>query len=104
MLAFLLAFVTLPAFAQTVEVKGKVVDDSKVGLPGVSVVAKGTTTGTITDFDGNYVLSVEKGTILVFSFIGFQNQEIALGETVGENAHETGSGLRAGIVGATERR
>ncbi len=45
-------------------------------LPGVNVVVKGTTIGTVTDFDGNYSLQVENGSTLVFSFLGFKNQEV----------------------------
>lgn len=56
------------ALAQSITVKGQVLDaKSKEPLIGVSVLEKGTTNGTITDFDGNYVLNVAKGRILVFS-------------------------------------
>lgn len=49
-------------------------------VPGVNVVLKGTTTGTTTDFDGNYRLSVpEEGGILVFSFIGMETMEVDIG-------------------------
>src|SRR5690606_24236992 len=61
-------------------VKGTVVDAaSSLGLPGVSVVIKGTSTGTTTDFDGNYSINVpsEEGT-LQFSYVGFTTQEIAI--------------------------
>ncbi len=61
-------------------VTGKVVDESNMPLPGVAVLVKGTTTGIITDFDGNYALDVpEGGEILVFSFVGFQTQEVVIG-------------------------
>lgn len=45
-------------------------------IPGVSVMEKGTTNGTSTDFDGNYTLSVAKNATLVFSYIGFLTQEV----------------------------
>lgn len=49
-------------------------------LPGVGVIIKGTTTGTSTDFDGNYSLDkVKVGDVLVFSYVGFKNQEITVG-------------------------
>lgn len=47
-------------------------------LPGVSIVIKGTTFGTTTDFDGNYTLKVKKGDALVFSYIGFNKKEITV--------------------------
>lgn len=56
------------------------VSDAKGSLPGVSVKLKGTTTGTVTDVNGKYSLTVPDGTgTLVFSFIGFTTQEIAIG-------------------------
>lgn len=55
-------------------------EEDDYGLPGVTVVEKGTTNGTVTDFDGNYSLTVSSGeAVLVFSFIGFQTQEITVG-------------------------
>ena len=58
---------------------GKVTDDAGEGLPGVNVVIKGTTTGVTTDLDGNYRLSVDDGVTLVFSFVGFETQEVQTG-------------------------
>ena len=57
---------------------GQVIDNNNMPLPGVSVVIKGTTAGTITDFDGNYNLNTElsDSTLLVFSYVGFKTQEI----------------------------
>ncbi len=62
-----------------VMVKGKVTDESGVGLPGVNVLLKGTSTGTITSADGNYQLEVPSldGT-LIFSFIGFEKKEVPI--------------------------
>ena len=58
-------------------VSGTVLDTYKMGVPGASIVEKGTTNGTITDFDGNYTLTVSnKNATLVFSFIGYKTQEI----------------------------
>lgn len=57
-------------------VTGKVVDKMGDALPGVSVVVKGTTVGTVTDIDGHFSLLVEPGSRLVFSFIGMVSQEI----------------------------
>jgi TonB-linked SusC/RagA family outer membrane protein len=76
-----LAFV-LCSWAQERTVSGKVsaVEDGSA-LPGVNVVVKGTTNGTVTDSDGNFSLSVSGANqTLVFSFIGLQTQEVAIGE------------------------
>ncbi|MDX9882379.1 MAG: TonB-dependent receptor [Prolixibacteraceae bacterium] len=62
-------------------VSGKVTDSSSAPLPGVSVVIKGTTNGTITDFDGKYTLAnVPDNATLVFSFVGMKSQEITIGD------------------------
>ena len=60
-------------------VSGKITDDTGEPLPGVNVVIKGTTTGTQTDLDGDYRLSVDDGAILVFSYVGFETQEVEVG-------------------------
>ncbi|WP_159523589.1 TonB-dependent receptor [Sunxiuqinia indica] len=65
---------------QPKSVSGNVTDDSGKPLPGVTVVVKGTTTGTITDFDGNYTIDkVPANATLVFSFVGMRTQEIEVG-------------------------
>ena len=64
------------AFAQNA-VSGKVTDASGEPLVGVNVLVKGTTTGAMTDLDGNFALSVPKNAILVFSSIGYTTQEVA---------------------------
>jgi TonB-linked SusC/RagA family outer membrane protein len=64
------------AFAQTGQISGTVVDEANTPLPGVNVVIKGTTDGTTTDSDGTFKLSVPGNATLVFSFIGFQTQEL----------------------------
>jgi TonB-linked SusC/RagA family outer membrane protein len=62
-------------------VSGKVIDDSNVGLPGVSVVLKGTQRGTTTDKDGEFQIEVpeKSGAVLVFSFVGYVMQELEIG-------------------------
>ncbi|CAE7322907.1 unnamed protein product [Symbiodinium sp. KB8] len=60
-------------------VTGRVTDDSGEGLPGANVLVKGTTTGTQTDLDGNFRIEVEAGTVLVFSYVGFETQEVSVG-------------------------
>ncbi|PCH69859.1 MAG: SusC/RagA family TonB-linked outer membrane protein [Bacteroidales bacterium] len=66
--------------AQSREVSGVVTSaDDGLSIPGVSVIVKGTTIGTTTDFDGNYSLNVpEDGKILIFSFVGMTTQELEI--------------------------
>lgn len=80
-LAFVLCMVVLPkVFAQQITVTGKVTDSTNEGMPGVNVQIKGTATGTITDFDGNYSINVpDSKSTLVFSFIGYVTQEVVVG-------------------------
>ncbi|MEM8565196.1 MAG: SusC/RagA family TonB-linked outer membrane protein [Bacteroidota bacterium] len=67
------------ALAQ-ISISGRITDAGDgSGLPGVNVVEKGTTNGTVTDFDGNYTLSVSDGASIIFSFVGYVTQEIAVG-------------------------
>ncbi len=79
MLGFLVLFISVVSFAQGGQIiTGTVTDESGISLPGVSIVIKGTTVGTITDLDGNFSLkTTNDNTVLVFSFIGFTNQEIS---------------------------
>jgi len=65
-------------FSQEMQVSGIVTDNTGLGLPGVSVFVKGTTNGTVTSMDGDYSIKIDKanGELLVFSFIGFDTQEV----------------------------
>lgn len=80
-----LAFVTLllitsVAWSQSRSVSGKVISgDDGTGLPGVNIIEKGTNNGTVTDVDGNYSVSVPENATLVFSFVGYASQEVAVG-------------------------
>jgi len=66
--------------AQQRTVSGTVTDDSGLPLPGVTVLVKGTTRGTVTNADGNYTLAnIPENAILVFSFVGMRAQEIEVG-------------------------
>ncbi|PKQ68085.1 hypothetical protein BZG01_04840 [Labilibaculum manganireducens] len=66
--------------AQTKQITGTVTSaDDGIGMPGVSVVIKGTSSGTSTDIDGKYVLSVQSSDILLFSFVGMTPLEITVG-------------------------
>ncbi len=78
-LGLFLTLLTFTLYAQDGTVSGVVSSEAEGPLPGVNVLVKGTTTGTVTDLEGNYRLSVPEGTdTLVFSSIGYANQEIAI--------------------------
>jgi len=70
--------------AQERKISGTVMDEKGEGIPGVNVLIKGTTIGTITNMEGVYQLNIAnaKDAILVFSFIGFENQEVAIGNSL----------------------
>jgi TonB-dependent SusC/RagA subfamily outer membrane receptor len=75
----MLLFITGWLNAQTVTVQGNVTDATDNSpLPGVNVVLKGTTQGTITDVDGNYSIKAEMGETIVFSFIGMDPKEVVV--------------------------
>lgn len=78
---FLLVFLagilmSVQAFSQSITVNGVVKDKTGEAVIGANIVVKGTTNGTITDFDGNFTLQANKGDIIVFSFIGYKSQEL----------------------------
>jgi len=62
-----------------INISGKVTDENNEGLPGASVVLKGTTTGTTTDLDGNYSLIVDENATLVISYVGYEQLEVGVG-------------------------
>lgn len=75
MIALLLPMIALGQ--EPPAITGTVLDAYNMGIPGVSIVEKGTTNGTITDFDGNFSLTAtHKNAVLVFSFIGYKAQEV----------------------------
>lgn len=69
---------TLMGYAQQITVKGTVKDASGLPLAAASVVVKGTSHGTATDFDGNFELTANKGAVLVVSSLGYKNQEVTV--------------------------
>ncbi|MDO4163599.1 MAG: TonB-dependent receptor [Bacteroides sp.] len=79
LVTLLLLFMLFPlgVYAQQIQVKGRVIDEAlKEGIPGANITVKGTGTGTVTDVDGNYSLTVDKNATLVFSFIGYVEQSV----------------------------
>ncbi len=76
---FFLLGIALTVFSQNIQIKGVVVSgQDNEPLPGVNVVVKGTTNGTITDLDGQFVLSVPSDCVLLVSYVGYKGQEIAV--------------------------
>ena len=74
-----LLFLSLGIFAQQ-NVSGLVTDTQGNPLPGVNVIIQGTSIGVSSDFDGNFQINAENGQILVFSFIGYNDQKLLLME------------------------
>ena len=72
----LILILSTSVYAQQVTVTGKVTDETNMGLPGVSVLVKGGKKGTTTDFDGNFEISVSASKTLIFSYLGYQAQEM----------------------------
>jgi TonB-linked SusC/RagA family outer membrane protein len=73
--------IPLASLAQDRQITGVVTDNDGNVLPGVNVVLKGTSNGTVTDVDGRYTLTVpESGAVLTFTFIGLETQEIAVND------------------------
>ena len=71
----------IPAFAQQggKKITGQVIDENKEPMIGVSILIVGTSTGTVTDFDGNYTLNVPQGNKeLQFSYVGYETKIVAL--------------------------
>ncbi|WP_302323886.1 SusC/RagA family TonB-linked outer membrane protein [Bacteroides congonensis] len=75
-------FLSIGAFAQQIAVKGHVKDTTGELVIGANVLVKGTTNGTITDFDGNFMLNVPKDAILSVSFVGYKTAEVKAAPTV----------------------
>lgn len=78
-LTLLLALVVQLTFAQQKTITGTVTDDTGLPLPGANVIIKGTSSGTQSDFDGNYSISASVGQTLTFSYVGFETQEVKVG-------------------------
>lgn len=75
-LFFLIAF-SINSWAQKTQVSGVVTDQTKLSVPGVNVVVKGSKDGISTDFDGKYKISAKPGDVIVFSYLGYKTLEVA---------------------------
>ena len=75
----LLLFCSAAGYAQKITVTGTVfADQPQAPMIGLIVKEKGTNNGSITDFDGNYTIQVEKNAILEFSYMGYETSEVAV--------------------------
>ncbi|RSK45691.1 SusC/RagA family TonB-linked outer membrane protein [Hymenobacter perfusus] len=97
------------AAAQTRTVSGRVTDAAGTGLPGVTVLERGTSNGTSTATDGSFTLSVQPGATLVLSSIGFETQNLVVGDrtsvaaTLKTAANELGEAVVVGYGTQTKR-
>ncbi|WP_348799959.1 SusC/RagA family TonB-linked outer membrane protein [Flavobacterium adhaerens] len=101
-LIFMILFTSHLAFAQVKTVKGLVKDQNGIPMPGVSVLVKGTTKGSQTDYDGGYSIAATTGDVLVFTFIGAKTESVTVGnsETVNVVLTEQAQGLNEVVVTA----
>ena len=100
MLTPLLVFFITISFAQEKTVTGTVTDQAGLPLPGVSVVVVGTTSGTQTDFDGNYTIRVSQGQTLRFSYLGqkTQTRNVGVSDTLNVQMEEDAQALEEVVV------
>lgn len=90
---FLILIFGVSNFLVAQEVTGTIIDEESQPIPGVSVIVKGTTIGTTSDFDGNYLLNANNGDVLVFSYVGYETQEVSVTGTVVNVTLESGVAL-----------
>ena len=90
------------SFAQEKVVSGTISDDSGMPLPGVNIIIKGTTTGSQSDFDGNYSIRASVGDVLTFSFLGLTTVEQTVGSssTINVTLTEDAAALEEVVVTA----
>ena len=96
-LSLVALFLCTLVYAQT-EITGTVVDETGEGVIGATVKEKGTANGSVTDFDGNFKLKVAKGTMLVISYIGYDNVEVAAAPGMKVQLKENASELAEVVV------
>ena len=105
-----LFLVSLAMMAQEKTITGTVTDKDDLPLPGVSIVISGTTSGTQTDFDGNFVINAKQGDVLKFSYIGQKTVNVTVGtsNTINVKMEEDAQALEevvvTGVAGATDKR
>lgn len=95
---FFILFSSVTLFGQQKHtVTGKVTDEKGVGIPGVSILEKGTSNGTVTNLDGNYTVNASSQSVLVYSFIGYIPQEFPVGTQTNINVQ-----LQENVIGLNE--
>ena len=102
LLTLLLVFFVHLSFAQDKTITGTVTDGNGLPLPGVNIVVEGTSSGTQTDFDGNYAISASEGQVLLFSYIGQKDvrRTVGAGSTVNVQMEEDAQALEEVVVTA----
>ena len=100
LLTLLLALIVHISYAQEKTVSGTVTDQDGLPLPGVNIVVEGTTTGTQTDFDGNYSISASAGQTLAFTYIGMREikQTVGASNTINVQMQEDAQALEEVVV------
>lgn len=79
--SFITVLCCMVSFAQEKTVSGTVTDaETGMPIPGANVMVQNTTKGAVTDFDGNYSISVEEGVKLLFTYIGYKEKEVVVGD------------------------
>ena len=98
----MLAFVVQISFAQEKTISGTVTDQDGLPLPGVNIVVEGTTTGTQTDFDGNYMIQASPGQVLLFTYIGQKEERrtVGAGDVINVQMVEDAQALEEVVVTA----
>jgi TonB-linked SusC/RagA family outer membrane protein len=102
LLTLLLAFSVQFSFAQNKTITGTVTDGNGLPLPGVNIVVEGTSSGTQTDFDGNYAISAGEGQVLLFTYIGQKDARRTIGaeSTINVQMNEDAQALEEVVVTA----
>ncbi|MFD2542616.1 TonB-dependent receptor domain-containing protein [Lacinutrix gracilariae] len=102
---YLVAMLLFFGFAQVVaqqQITGTVSDDTGP-IPGASVVVKGTTTGTVTDFDGKYTIEAKNGDTLMFSYVGYDAKEVIVIGSVMDVTLQSGVALEEVVLVGSRR-
>ena len=78
-LQFIQATPLMSANPDAIDISGTVTDENGEPIPGATVIVEGTNIGTVTDIDGNFNINAEVGNVIQISFIGYETQQISVG-------------------------